>query len=195
MSRNSASSSDRLIWSLTLRDLLLVAIVADLVVLAKSFMRIPLHVPGHSGVVIVALFVVGAGLIGRRGAATLIGLVAGVLAVVFGLGQVPLITWIKYLAMGVTVDVFLMLIPGALERRSALLVAGAFVNLGKLCSAVAVGLLLELPLGFLAWGLGYAATTHAAFGAVGGLLGFYLVRELRKVPLLAPRDDAGGADR
>lgn len=191
MSRNSASSSDRLIWSLTLRDLLLVAIVADLVVLAKSFMRIPLHVPGHSGVVIVALFVVGAGLIGRRGAATLIGLVAGVLAVVFGLGQVPLITWIRYLAMGLTVDGLLLLMPGALERRAMLLIGGAFVNLAKLCSAVVVGLVLELPLGFLAWGLGYAATTHAVFGAIGGLLGFYLVRELRKVPLLAPRHGTG----
>ena len=63
MSRDYASSTERMIGSLTLRDLLLVAIVADLIVLAKGLMRLPLHVPGHSGVVIVALFVVGAGLV------------------------------------------------------------------------------------------------------------------------------------
>lgn len=193
MSRSSASAStDTVFWSFTLRDVLLVAILADLVVLAKAFLRIPLHVPGHTGVVVVALFVVAAGLIDRRGAATLVGLLAGLLAAVFGLGAVPLVTWVKYVAMGVTVDVGLLLVPGLLGRRAALMIVGAFANLAKLSAAVAIGLLLELPLGFLFWGLGYAATTHVVFGAIGGLLGFYLVRELRKVPMLAPRRDEGG---
>ncbi len=195
MSRNSVSSSDRVIWSLTLRDVLLVAIVADLVVLAKGIMRLPLHVPGHSGVVIVALFIVGAGLIDRRGAGTLIGLLAGVLAVLFGLGQVALVTWVKYLGMGATVDVALLVMPGLTGSRAALVVAGAFANVAKLTAAVVIGLLLELPLGFLVWGLGYTATTHAVFGAVGGLLGYYLVRELRKVPFFAARRPAERNER
>lgn len=185
MSQSSASSTERMIGSLTLRDVLLVAIVADLIVLAKGLMRLPLHVPGHSGVVIVALFVVGAGLIGRRGAATLIGLLAGVLAVLFGLGQVALVTWVKYVAMGATVDIALLVMPGLMGSRIALIVTGVFANMAKLTAAVIVGLLLELPLGFLVWGLGYAATTHAVFGGIGGLLGFYLVRQLRKVPFFA----------
>jgi hypothetical protein len=192
MSRNSASeSTDAVFWSFTLRDVLLVAILADLIVVAKAFLRIPLHVPGHTGIVVVALFVVAAGLIDRRGAATLVGLIAGLLAAAFGLGAVPFVTWFKYVAMGLTVDVGLLLIPGLLGRRAALVVVGAFANLAKLSVAVVIGLLLELPLGFLFWGLGYAATTHVVFGALGGLLGFYVVRELRKVPLLAARRDEG----
>ena len=194
MSRSSASASDNVFWSFTLRDVLLVAILADLIVLAKAFLRVPLHVPGHTGVVVVALFVVAAGLIDRRGAATLVGLLAGLLAAVFGLGAVPLVTWIKYVAMGLTVDVGLLMIPGLLGRKAALVVVGAFANLAKLSAAVAIGLLLELPLGFLFWGLGYAATTHVVFGAIGGLLGFYVVRELRKVPLFGVRGDEGRRD-
>jgi hypothetical protein len=50
-----------------------------------------------------------------------------------------------------------------------------------------VGLLLGLPATVMAVGLGLAATTHAVFGAVGGLLGALVLRELRRVPGLMDR--------
>ena len=75
------------VWSLHLRDLLLLALIAALCVFSKQLLRIPIHIPGHSGVLWVALFVVARGLVDKRGAGLLLGAVTGVLATFIGFGE------------------------------------------------------------------------------------------------------------
>jgi hypothetical protein len=182
VSTNAPATSRRFIWSLTLRDALLVALIADLVVLGKVLINVPLHVPGHTGAVVVALFVVGRGIVGRRGAGRLMGLLAGVLLTLLGHGHAPFLEWVKYVAMGLTVDLGAAFLPGGISNKVSAAVIGALANLAKLITTLIIGVILKLPLGFLFWGLGYAATTHVVFGAIGGLLGVLLVAQLRKIP-------------
>ena len=82
-----ATGRQAYVWSLTLRDLLLIALVAALCMLAKQLLRLPVNVPGHSGVLWVALFVICRGLVDKRGTGVLLGLVAGLLAQFAGFGQ------------------------------------------------------------------------------------------------------------
>jgi hypothetical protein len=172
------------IWSLTLRDLLLIALVAALCVLAKLVLRIPIHVPGHSGVLWVALFVICRGLVDKRGAGILLGGVAGVLAQFMGFGDVGPLEWTKWLAAGIVLEVLTLVLPGDLRSFFKATLVGAALHLGKLAALTLAGVILQVPFSLLFLGLGYSATTHALFGALGGLLGALGLRELRKIPAL-----------
>jgi hypothetical protein len=182
LSTSAPATGRRFIWSLSLRDALLLALIADLIVLGKLLINVPLRLPGHTGVVVVALFVVGRGVVGRRGAGLLTGLIAGGLLALLGHGAAPLFDWIKYVAMGLTIDLAAEFVPGGLSNKVSVAVIGALANLAKLITTLIIGVILKLPLGFLMWGFGYAATTHVVFGAVGGVLGALLVAQARKVP-------------
>ena len=159
------------IWSLTLRDLMLIALVAALSMLAKLVLRIPIHVPGHSGVLWVALFVICRGLIDKRGAGVLLGLVAGLLAQFMGFGDVGPLEWTKWLTAGVVLEVLTVAIPGDLQSFAKAIVVGAALHLGKLAALTLAGIILQVPFALLFLGLGYSATTHVLFGALGGFLG------------------------
>jgi hypothetical protein len=172
------------IWSLTLRDLLLIALVAALCVLAKLVLRIPIHVPGHSGVLWVALFVICRGLVDKRGVGILLGMVAGVLAQFMGFGDVGPLEWTKWLAAGIVLEVLTLVLPGDLRSFAKAIVIGAALHLGKLTALTLAGLILQVPFSLLFLGLGYSATTHVLFGALGGFLGALGLRELRKIPAL-----------
>jgi hypothetical protein len=172
------------IWSLSLRDLLLIALVAALCILAKMVLRIPLHVPGHSGVLWVALYVIGRGLVDKRGAGVLLGLVTGLLAQFAGFGDVGPLEWTKWLAAGIVLEVLTLLIPGDLRSFPKAVLVGAALHLGKLAALTLAGVILQVPFALLFLGLGYSATTHVAFGALGGFLGALGLRELRKIPAL-----------
>ena len=172
------------IWSLTLRDLLVVALVAALAIMAKMVLRVPLHVPGHSGVLWVALFVICRGLVDKRGTGILLGAVAGVLAQFMGFGDVGPLEWTKWLAAGVVLEVLTLALPGGLRSFPKAIVVGAALHLGKLAALTLAGIILQVPFALLFLSLGYSATTHVLFGALGGFLGALGLRELRRIPFL-----------
>ena len=180
----SGSAKPAYIWSLTLRDLLLIAMIAALSMLVKLVLRIPLHVPGHSGVLWVALFVICRGLVDKRGAGILLGFVSGVLAQFMGFGDVGPLEWTKWLAAGIVLELLTVAIPGDLRSFPKAIVVGAALHLGKLAALTLAGVLLQVPFALLFLGLGYSATTHVLFGALGGFLGALGLRELRRIPFL-----------
>lgn len=185
MSLRSSSSDTAYIWSLTLRDLIVLVLFADIAMLGKALIRIPLHVPGHSGVLWVAVFIVARGLIDKRGASVLLGIVAGVVATALGFGDVGPLEWTKYVAAGVLLEVVCWVVPGSLAGFGKAAVAGAAAHLGKLASMVLVAAALRLPLGFAVLGLGFSAISHLVFGVIGGLVGALLLRALLRIPYFA----------
>lgn len=185
MSPRSSSGDTAYVWSLSLRDLIVLVLFADLAMLAKALLRIPLHVPGHSGILWVALFVVARGLVDKKGAGLLLGVVAGVVATVLGFGDTGPLEWTKYVAAGAMLELVCLLVPGTLEGFGKAAVAGAAAHMGKLASMVIVAVVLRLPLGFAVLGLGFSAMTHLIFGVIGGVIGALLLRALRRVPYFA----------
>jgi hypothetical protein len=184
-SRSPSVSRTTYLWSLTLRDLLLLVFVADLAMLAKAFLRTPIHVPGHSGVIWVSLFVVGRGLIDKPGAGIVLGGIAGAVATFLGMGRSGPFEWTKYVAAGALLEAMVLLIPGPLTSMWKAAMVGAIAHLGKLAAMLIVAVALQLPVGFIVLGLGISTTTHVIFGMLGGLVGALLLRELRRVPLFA----------
>ena len=185
MSPRSSSGDTTYVWSLSLRDLIVLVLFADLAMLGKALLRIPLHVPGHSGILWVALFVVARGLVDKKGAGLLLGIVAGFVATVLGMGDTGPLEWTKYVAAGAMLELVCLLVPGTLEGFGKAAVAGGAAHMGKLASMVIVAIVLRLPLGFAVLGLGFSAITHLVFGVIGGIIGAFLLRALRRVPYFA----------
>jgi hypothetical protein len=170
----------------TTQDLVVLALFAALVALSKVVLRMPLHVPGHSGITWMAILLVGRGLVRRPWAGTVLGFVSGIIAVAVVGGREGLLLWLKYLAPGAMMDLAALMSREHLGHPFVGAVAGAMANAAKLVTSLLVSLALGVPTGYLALGLGLSATTHVVFGALGGWLGTLVLRLLRRVdvPLL-----------
>jgi hypothetical protein len=160
-------------------QLLLLGVFGALIVAANVALRMPMKMPGRSGVVWMALLVAVRHIVPQPGAATAAALIAGVLASFAGVGDHgPLSTTLSYLAAGLGVDVVLGLRPQGGAVACAL--AGAGGNLAKHGVKVLLDLWIGIPTGFVILGRLYPLLTHTVFGLAGGYLGFLVVGALRR---------------
>ena len=154
-------------------QLILLALFAALVVVAKIALRLPLQMPGHSGIFWMAIVIVAAGVVPKRGATSLVGVTSGIIAAFLGMGDFgALNTFLSYTAVGVGVDLALMLM-GRPENLVVAALAGALGHLGKFLVKWVLGTLTGAPVGFIALGLLRAVLGYVIFGALGGLLGAF----------------------
>jgi len=161
-------------------QLILLALFAALIVVAKIALRLPLQMPGHSGVFWMALVIVASRAVPRPGASSLVGLTSGVIAAFLGMGDLgALNTFLSYTAVGVGTDLALLLLRDP-ENLVVAALAGVFGHLGKLLVKWALGGLAGAPVGFVALGLARAVVGYVIFGALGGLLGGLTLAALRR---------------
>jgi hypothetical protein len=169
----------------SLFELLLLAMLAALIVVANFALRFPVRLPGHSGVVWMALLVTAATIVPKRGAAITAGCISGVLAAFVGIGdRGALDTVLSYAAAGVGVDLSMMVL-GRGARVASCVVAGALGNLLKLATKVMLEVWIGIPTGFVLLGRLYPAATHTLLGLAGGYLGFLVVGALRRAGFFA----------
>lgn len=166
-------------------ELVLLALLAALVVVAKIALRLPLQLSGHSGLFWMAIIIVAAGIVPKRGAASLVGLTSAILAAFLGLGDFGgLNTFLSYAAVGVGADLALWL----LGRPDHLLVAALAATLGHMAKFLVkwgMATITGAPVGFVALGLAKALISYIVFGALGGALGALTLRALRRAGFFA----------
>src|SRR5512139_1865188 len=87
-------------------ELLLLAMLSALVVVANLALRFPIRMPGHSGIVWMALLVTARGVVPKPGAGVITGSFSGILAAFLGIGDKgALDTLLSYTAAGAAIDV------------------------------------------------------------------------------------------
>lgn len=161
-------------------ELLLMATIAALIVVGNVALKLPLKLPGHSGMVWMALLVVARRIVPKPGAAAAVGLLGGMVAVFVGVGDKGAIdTLLSYVAAGVGVDAVATL-AGSSAKVWSCIAAGACGNLLKLAVKIGLEIWIGIPTGFVLLGRAFPALTHAAFGLAGGYLGYLLVEALRR---------------
>lgn len=161
-------------------QLVLLTLYAALVVVAKVALRTPIKMPGHSGVFWMAIVIVAAGTVRKSGAASIVGLASGLIAAALGMGDFgPLNTFLSYLAVGVGTDLALMLLRDP-ENLIFAVFAATIGHLGKFLVKWGFGILAGAPVGFVALGLARSLLGYLIFGALGGLLGAFTLRALRR---------------
>jgi len=184
-SEQDASVRVRRRMPFTLREQMLLAMLGSSVVLAKFAVRMPLHIPGRSGMFWIPFFVIGKGLVRKPGAGLAMGLIAGVLAMIVLPSNEGMLVWVKYAAAGLTLDIVTPLLGGRLDNVALGAIAGTLAHLAKSVSVVVVSIVMGIPATSVAVGLGVTATTHAIFGAIGGAVGSLALMRLEKLNLWA----------
>ena len=167
-------------------QLILLALFSGLIVVSKIALRTPIQFPGHTGIFWMAILVVAAGVVPKRGAASLTGLTSGILAAFLGLGDFgALDTLVSYPVAGVGVDLGLWLMQAGPENLLVATLAGAIGHLGKYLVKWVFGLISGAPLGFIALGLVWSLASYILFGALGGLLGGLTLLALKRAGFFA----------
>lgn len=166
-------------------ELLLLGMMAALVVIGNLALRLPIRMPGHSGIVWMALLVTARAIVPKVGAAATAGLLSGVIASLAGIGDKgALDTVLSYTAAGVGVDAVAAAADPS-RQAVACVIAGVVGNLSKLGVKVLLELWIGIPTGFVLVGRAFPTLTHALFGLVGGYLGFLVISALRRAGFFA----------
>jgi ABC-type thiamin/hydroxymethylpyrimidine transport system permease subunit len=161
-------------------QLILLALFAGLVVVAKISLRLPLQMPGHSGVFWMAIVIVAAGVVPKPGAASLVGLTSGIIAAMLGMGDLgALNTFLSYTLLGVGTDLALLLLRNPENLLSAVL-AATLGHVAKFLVKWGMATLMGAPAGFVALGLARSIVGYIVFGALGGMLGALTLQALRR---------------
>ena len=169
----------------SLFELVLLALFSALVIVAKIALRLPVQLPGHSGLFWMAIVIVAAGVVPKRGAASLVGLTSGILAAFLGVGDLgALNTLLSYALLGIGTDLALWLLQQP-DKIVAAALAGAIGHLCKLLVKWVLGLVTGAPIGFIALGLAWSFANYVFWGALGGILGALTLRALRKAGFFA----------
>ena len=162
-------------------QLILLALFAALVVVAKIALRLPLQLPGHSGIFWMAIVIVAAGVVPKVGATSLVGITSGLIAAFLGMGDFgALNTFLSYTMVGVGTDLALLLLGRKPENLVIAAIAAMFGHFCKFLVKWGMGVLTGAPVGFVALGLARAMIGYVVFGALGGLLGALTLQALRR---------------
>jgi hypothetical protein len=166
-------------------ELLLLAMFGALVVAANVALRLPIKMPGRSGLVWMAILIVARSSVRRPGAGVAAGAVSGLMAGLLGMGDHgALDTVLSYTAAGAGVDLVAS-VAGPAPGPAWCALAGATGNLAKLGVKVLLEIWIGIPAGFVLLGRSFAVATHLVFGLLGGAFGFAVVRSLERAGYFA----------
>ncbi len=167
-------------------QLILLALFSALIIVAKIALRTPLQLSGHSGIFWMAIIIVGARVVPKLGASSIIGVTSGLLASFMGLGDFgALNTFISYAIVGVVSDLMLWILRGDTENVVVAISVGIFGHLGKFLTKWLFGIITGAPIGFVALGLLRAFISYVIFGAIGGILGWLTLKALKRAGFFA----------
>jgi ABC-type thiamin/hydroxymethylpyrimidine transport system permease subunit len=168
----------------TTGQLTVIALVAVLVVIAKTVLRLPISVSGHGGVLWIAALIVGRAAVRRPGAATLMGFLGGMLVAIMQPSDAGMLLAVaKYVIPGIILDVLAPLFGDRFDRVPFAMLAGAAAHAGKVLVDVVQGYMAGLRGPLLVAGITSELLLHIAFGALGGLIAALLLRTLLRAGL------------
>ncbi len=167
------------LFGLSLRDALLVMVLAALAIGAKQLLRLPLKVPGHSFTLTAFLALLAIGRIRRPGAGLLFGVLTGLLALLLGLGKGGLFEPLRWILPFAAVDGLLLLGLSPVAGLGRALIVGALAGVLRAGTGAAVDILVGLPADWILANLAIKASTHAVFGALGAALALPILKRLQ----------------
>ena len=155
---------------LSLHDALFLGFCGVCILIAKMAFHWKLHIPGHSMFFIMFFLLLAKGCVPNRFAATFTGGLAGMMALLMGMGSGGPIHLLKYLIPGLVLDGFGNLFPSFTLRYAPCLAAAAAASFSKFFGNAAVDWLVGMELPILLQHALLQSLSAVAFGMLGSLL-------------------------
>ena len=184
---------ESLLARFTLRESLVVGLTATCIVLSGLFLYIPSLLPAHKVLGVVFFLLLGRGCVRPALAGTIIGLLAGLIALYPGLGRGGPVQLVRYVTAGGVADLLFFLLPSMTDSRLFGAIAGALMGMTWFPLAFLMDLLVGMEAGTAARHALLKTVSAACFGTLAGLLAPTVVRRLRASGLIPPPPHAGTA--
>ena len=156
----------------------------------KIMPKIPVA-PGHKGLIIIPLYIVGFELTSTPFGATYLGATIGIISFLFGEGRFGIFEILKYITAGLVVDLLMPVVKRVRKSPGVFLYSliGIATAVARFSTIVVVALIIGAPSGFFAL-LAPIGLVHVIFGGLSGPVSFLLVKALKK----EDKDDQTGHD-
>ncbi len=172
-------------WRFTLREAILLGFCATFLVLTRAALRLHLSLPGHSMFFLVFFLLVARGCVPKMAAATLVGVIAGLVCMVLGMAKMGPLILANFLLPAVVIDLACALRPRLVTSLVGCLVVGALAAATKSVSALAIDYLTGMEMDVLLRHVLLANLGSVAFGVAGAAFVPLVVRRLQAHGLLA----------
>jgi len=146
----------------------------------KIMPKIPV-LPGHKGLVIIPLYILGAELTNSPFGATYLGITTGIIAFLFGEGRFGIFEIFKYVTAGMAADALLPFLKKISRNPNVIhyTILGIVVAVARFSTIVIVALIIGAPAGFFAL-LAPIGVVHVIFGGMSGPVSFLLIKAIKK---------------
>lgn len=163
----------------SLKDAIFLGFCATFIVITRAGLRLHLNIPGHAMFFMCFFLLLAVDCVPKMWAATIVGFVAGIVAILLGMGQGGPIMLLKFLFPAIIVDCCRLIYP----RLATSYIACAMVGLVAAASRFVTIVVPDLLAG-IEWQIivGHAVVTTAmgmGFGAIGASMVPAIVRRLK----------------
>ena len=176
----SPTTHIRFLWfRFTLREGLLLAFCATFIVLTRAALRLHLGLPGHSMFFLTFFLLMARGCVPKIGAATLVGLISGLVALMLGMTKAGPLVAVNFVLPAVIIDVASAIYPRMVTSYLACLIVGVAASTARGVTGVAVDFLMGMETQIVVRHVLLTTASGAGFGAAGALLVPPVVRRLQ----------------
>lgn len=174
--------SNRYLTSTVAETIFLVGL-GVLAVTLHAYLRLPLRVPGHKGLIWISLLMVGRLVSQRRWAATLTSSGAAATSLIPMMGFKDPIDTVAFWISGIVLDLGFMFSPRLIISIWGIAILGAVAHATKPVAKYLTSIGTGFPFPSLLTGLAYPMALHGLFGAIGAIAAaLFLKLPIKKPP-------------
>ncbi|RJP15288.1 MAG: hypothetical protein C4520_20330 [Candidatus Abyssobacteria bacterium SURF_5] len=170
---------------LPLRDAIYLGFCATFIIITRAMLRLHLNIPGHAMFFTMFFLILGRACVPYRWAATLMGVVAGTLSMLLGMGKGGPLVISKSVFPAVIVDVGFTLCPRLAESLAASVLLGCIASATRFFFFLLVDWLLGMEKTIMLQHAIYSSILTTIFGGVGSAMVPAVVRRLKAHQLIS----------
>jgi hypothetical protein len=177
--------AETFLWNkFTLREAIYLGFCAAFIVITRVMLMLHLKIPGHAMFFTMFFLLLGRGSVPKTGAATLVGLLAGLLSALLGLGKEGPLVALKFLLPGVIVDLGGVIYPGLPSSYIACTIVGIVASVTRFVTFLAVELLIGMEKELILGHAVFSLILYVIFGGLGSLMVPPIIRRLKANQLI-----------
>jgi hypothetical protein len=168
-----------------LKDAIFLGFCATFIVITRAGLRLHLNIPGHAMFFMCFFLLLAVGCVPKMWAATIVGLIAGLVAVLLGMGQGGPLMLLRFIFPALIVDCARFVYPRLTANFAACAIVGVVAAASRFVTIVVPDLLAGMEWAVI---VGHAVTSTLmgmGFGGLGALMVPAIVRRLRAHNLVA----------